>query len=83
MTGFLLYLAYLVEALCSSTHMYLRNAKTGEEVWNHIEEVRAERPEIRWTVKCWHWETPAEEVPGTYALVSSPSFINIRWFLFL
>jgi len=51
----ILYMFYLLESYNCSTRKYLTNVVDGEDVESRIEDLRNARPEVTWTVKCYHY----------------------------
>jgi len=48
---------YLILCLTSHTFQYLRNVVTAEDIMMYMDRMYKMKPEIVWTINCWHNET--------------------------
>ena len=51
------YVIYLILEFCSGTSRYLIHKRTNEGIKAKLGQIFKSRPEIRWSVECYHYET--------------------------
>ncbi|KAL0488930.1 hypothetical protein AKO1_009098 [Acrasis kona] len=51
------FIAYIIEAFCSSTYSYLANLLEVEDIVTHINRIRDTAPVLRFHCECYHYET--------------------------